>query len=203
MACAYGRMQAAVCSPWALHIWAKQRAAGFGTSPSMNKPATFQQSRGTTQGGASSPHDWTGFFNYALIARVPHPQPPNPISSPLFRVSLLPRDDVGRGRRRLGIQFLLFPRSTAASGHIIRLTSNSTRRYQNEATSPPHVQFKCSATPLIYRAHTSPCPPQNPVSSWIRPPFHRLDPLHDSPPPAPRRRLALHLLPLCSSGRII
>ena len=55
-------------SPWALTVWNKTQASGFGASPTLDKPCTFHRDRGTPQGDVSSPHNWVGFFDIALYA---------------------------------------------------------------------------------------------------------------------------------------
>ena len=60
-----------VRSPWAFTVWARDQAAGFRPTPSLDQPCTFHRERGTLQGDVSSPHNWVSFFDIVLrVLRV-------------------------------------------------------------------------------------------------------------------------------------
>ena len=69
-------------SPWALRIWARTGAKGFGDTPSLERPCTFHRDRGTPQGDVSSPHNWVSFFDIALL--LDRQSPTSPTLGSLF-----------------------------------------------------------------------------------------------------------------------
>ena len=75
----------AIRSPWALQVWSRTAAAGFGTVPSLDRPSTFHRERGTPQGDVSSHHNWVSFFDIALRAlHLDRQDPTSPSSGAAF-----------------------------------------------------------------------------------------------------------------------